>query len=122
MNLYVGNLSRAVTEMDLQVLFEGLGDIVYAKFVGMDDDQRARGYAFVRVENALQAETAVAALHGKFLKGLMLVVSVEQDEALERSILRRNLRDQAGIIPVGERRPDAAHVHLHGTTGFHLRN
>lgn len=112
MNIYVGNLSRAVTEEDLKLIFDGLGDIVFARFVGLNDDDRARGYAFVHIADEAQARIAVAALHGKFLKGLLLIVRVVTDHALEVSILRATLRNEAGVVPVGERRPNAAHLHL----------
>lgn len=113
MNLYIGNLSRAVGEEDLNMLFQGLGELVFAKFVGINDDDRARGYAFVHVTDEAQARIAIEALHGKFLKGLLLIVRPVKDSALETSVLRAALRVQAGVIPVGERRPNAPHLHLH---------
>lgn len=112
MNIYIGNLSRMVTEADLRMMFDGIGEIVYAKFVAFNEDERARGYAFVHIKDDLQAKITVAALHGKFLKGLILVVRGVNDEALETSVLRASLRSEAGMIPVGERRRNAPHLHL----------
>ncbi len=117
MNLYIGNLSRAVGEDDLNMLFQGLGEVVFAKFVGINDDDRARGYAFVHIADEAQAHIAIDALHGKFLKGLLLIVRPVKDHALEASVLRASLRAQAGVVPVGERRPNAPHLHLFATAG-----
>lgn len=112
MNIYIGNLSRAVTEDDLKLIFDGMGEIVFARFVGLNDEDRVRGYAFVHIADEAQARLAIHALHGKFLKGLLLIVRPVIDHALEVSILRATLRSEAGVIPVGERRPNAAHLHL----------
>lgn len=116
MNLYIGNLSRLVTEADLKMMFDGLGDIVYAKFVGFADDERARGYAFVHIANDAEAQIAIGALNGKCLKGLVLVVRAVLDEALEIGVLRASLRNAAGLAPVGTGRHNAAHLHLQATT------
>lgn len=113
MNLYIGNLSRLVTEADLKMMFDGLGDIVYAKFVGFADDERARGYAFVHIADDAQASIAVSALNGKCLKGVVLTVRPVVDQALELSVLRASLRNDAALTPVGHGRHKAAHLHLH---------
>ncbi len=73
MNLYVGNLARTVTESDLQLIFEGFGQIVFAKFADVNEDG-AKGYAFVQVDNDEQAQTTVDALNGTYLKGARLIV------------------------------------------------
>ncbi|MHB1671151.1 MAG: RNA-binding protein, partial [Acidiferrobacter sp.] len=43
MNVYIGNLSRTVTEADLEVIFEGLGHIVFTHLVPGAHDHDARG-------------------------------------------------------------------------------
>jgi cold-inducible RNA-binding protein len=74
MNLYVGNISPAVQSVELQQMFAGLGQVLYARLA--EEDQIAgRGYAFVYVPNEERARSAVAALNGKLLKGEKLTVS-----------------------------------------------
>lgn len=74
MNLYVGNLSRAVRHTDLQHMFEGVGQVLYAR-LAEEDEASGKGYAFVYVPNDERARTAVAALNGMELKGEKLTVS-----------------------------------------------
>lgn len=73
MNLYVGNLAGTVTEADLEVIFEGLGHIVFAH-MAQNGAAEARGYAFVSVVDERQARLAIAAMNGKYLKGLRMIV------------------------------------------------
>lgn len=75
MNLYVGNLAPNVMPADLQHIFGGLGQILYAKLAQSEDGHTDRGYAFVYVPNDDRARTAVASLHGAWLKGEKLTVS-----------------------------------------------
>lgn len=76
MNLYVGNISPAVQHAELLNMFEGMGQVLYAKLAeskhGADD---AKGYAFVYVPNEECARSAVASLNGTLLKGEKLMVS-----------------------------------------------
>ncbi len=88
MNLYIGNLSRTVTEADLEVIFEGLGHIVFVHLVPGADHHDARGYAFVAVADERQAELAVNAMNGKYLKGLRLIVRPVLDRARQARALR----------------------------------
>lgn len=88
MNIYVGNLSRTVTEGDLEVIFEGLGHLVFVRLAHGAQDDGARGYAFVAVSNDRQAEIAVTAMNGKYLKGLRLIVRPVLDGARHARALR----------------------------------
>jgi len=76
MNLYVGNIPPSVQAVDLQQMFAGVGQVLYAKLSesGKDKDG-ASGYAFVYVPNADQARTALASLNGKLVKGEKITVS-----------------------------------------------
>ncbi len=88
MNLYVGNLSRSVTEADLELIFEGLGQIVFARLAPEGTGSEGRGYAFVAVSDERQGELAVAAMNGKYLKGLRLIVRPVLDRARQARALR----------------------------------
>lgn len=101
MKLYVGNLARTVTESDLQLIFEGFGQIVFAKFVEIDDES-GKGYAFVQVDDEQQAAIAISALNGTYLKGLRLVV---------RPLMDR-IRDARANPLTGVERRKANHLHL----------
>ncbi len=88
MNLYIGNLSRMVTEADLETIFEGLGHIVFARLAPLTEGREARGYAFVAVADEGQARVAVSAMNGKYLKGLRLIVRPVLDHARQARALR----------------------------------
>lgn len=74
MNLYVGNISPAVQAAELQQIFAGLGQVLYAK-LSEKKSSADKGYAFVYVPNADRARSAVESLNGKVLKGEPLSVS-----------------------------------------------
>lgn len=75
MNLYVGNISPSVQHAELLNMFEGMGQVLYAKLAGSKNDTDGKGYAFVYVPNDECARSAVASLNGTLLKGEKLTVS-----------------------------------------------
>jgi RNA recognition motif-containing protein len=75
MNLYVGNISPSVQHAELLNMFEGMGQILYAKLAETKNGVDAKGYAFVYVPNDECARSAVASLNGTLLKGEKLTVS-----------------------------------------------
>jgi len=75
MNLYVGNISPSVQHAELLNMFEGMGQVLYAKLGAPKNDDEAMGYAFVYVPNDERARSAVASLNGTLLKGEKLTVS-----------------------------------------------
>ncbi len=91
MNLYVGNLSRMVIEADLEVIFEGLGYVVFTRLAQAHEDADARGYAFVAVRNEKQAQLVISGMDGKYLKGLRLIVRPVLDRARQRRAVRAHL-------------------------------
>ncbi len=95
MNLYVGNLSRTVTEADLEVIFEGLGHVVFTRLVQGDEDPNVRGYAFVAVRSEKQAQHVINGMDGKYLKGLRLIVR----PVLDRARQARAVRAQGARLP-----------------------
>jgi RNA recognition motif-containing protein len=75
MNLYVGNIAPAVQPAELQQIFAGLGQVLYARLAGHDGAASNTGFAFVSVPNDDNARNAVAKLNGKEFKGEILTVS-----------------------------------------------
>ena len=75
MNIFVGNLSRDITEEDLRAEFAAFGkvdtvSVIKDKFTG-----EARGFGFVEMPNKAEAQAAIAGLNGKQLKGQALNVN-----------------------------------------------
>lgn len=75
MNIYIGNLASSVRQSDLQHIFGGLGQILYAKLAETEENAADRGYAFVYVPNDDSARNVVASLNGSVLKGEKLTVA-----------------------------------------------
>jgi RNA recognition motif-containing protein len=77
--LYVGNLPFSVTEDELRSLFEKHGGVQSVSVISDRDTGRPRGFGFVEMEDASQAESAMRALDGTQLGGRSLRVSEAQD-------------------------------------------
>jgi cold-inducible RNA-binding protein len=74
-NLYVGNLPHSTTEAELRSAFEAHGAVEKVSIVTDRDTGRARGFAFVEMTNAAEAEKAIAALNGKEMGGRALTIN-----------------------------------------------
>jgi cold-inducible RNA-binding protein len=74
-NLYVGNLPHSTTESELRTVFEAHGAVDKISIVTDRETGRSRGFAFVEMTNAGEADKAVAALDGKELGGRALKIN-----------------------------------------------
>ena len=78
--LYVGNLPFSATEDELRALFERHGTVDSVNVITDRETGRARGFAFVEMQEASAADAAVGALNGSDMGGRSLKVN----EAFER--------------------------------------
>jgi cold-inducible RNA-binding protein len=74
--LFVGNLSYNTTENDLQDAFAAHGTVVETNLMVDRNTGRPRGFAFVTMGSAEEAQKAVSAMNGKQLDGRALTVNV----------------------------------------------
>jgi RNA recognition motif-containing protein len=74
-NLYVGNLSPSTTESELRTIFQAHGDVERVSIVTDRETGRARGFGFVEMTNAGEADKAIAALNGTELAGRALTIN-----------------------------------------------
>ncbi|HKD03190.1 MAG TPA: RNA-binding protein [Terriglobales bacterium] len=74
-NLYVGNLPHSTTEADLRNIFAAHGAIEKITLVTDRDTGRSRGFGFVEMTNASEADNAIAALNGTDLGGRTLTIN-----------------------------------------------
>ena len=74
-NLYVGNLPHSTTEAELRNLFAAHGAVEKITLVTDRDTGRSRGFGFVEMINASEADKAVAALNGTDLGGRPLTIN-----------------------------------------------
>jgi RNA recognition motif-containing protein len=75
MNIFIGNLSRQVTDADLRAAFEAHGTVTSANVIKDKFTGESRGFGFVEMAVQAEAEAAIAALNGKDLKGRALNVA-----------------------------------------------
>lgn len=69
MNIYVGNLSRDLSEGELQEAFEAFGQVTSAKIIKDKFTGESRGFGFVEMASKEEAEAAINGLNGQELKG-----------------------------------------------------
>jgi RNA recognition motif-containing protein len=74
--LFVGNLSFNTTENDLQDAFAPHGTVVEANLMMDRMSGRPRGFGFVTMSSADEAQKAIDALNGQQLDGRALTVNV----------------------------------------------
>jgi cold-inducible RNA-binding protein len=75
MNIYVGNLSPATTEEELRKAFVGFGYVESVTILKDKFTSQSRGFGFVELPNAAQAQEAIAGLNGTELGGNILTVN-----------------------------------------------
>ena len=78
--LYVGNLSFDSTEDDLRDLFARHGTVASVAVITDRDTGRARGFAFVEMEDAQAADDAIRSLDGTDFAGRNIKVNEAQDK------------------------------------------
>jgi cold-inducible RNA-binding protein len=74
-NIFVGNLDFAATESSIRSLFEPYGSVDRVNLVTDRETGRSRGFAFVEMSDAAQADRAIAALNGHNLDGRALNIN-----------------------------------------------
>jgi len=74
--LFVGNLSFNTTENDLQDAFAAFGTVTEANLMMDRMTNRPRGFGFVTMSSAEEAQKAIEGLNGKDMDGRALTVNV----------------------------------------------
>jgi cold-inducible RNA-binding protein len=74
-NLYVGNLPHSTTEAELRNVFEAHGAVEKVSLVTDRETGRSRGFAFVEMADASEADKAIVALNGSELGGRTLTIN-----------------------------------------------
>ncbi len=83
MKIYIGNLSKDMTDAQLKDLFTPFGTTTSANIAKDRDTGASRGFGFVEMSDA-QAKAAIAALHGKEVGGRVLKVNESQPKGAPR--------------------------------------
>ena len=73
--LFVGNLSFKTTEQELEEAFSRSGKVVSVALPVDRETGRKRGFGFVEMESAEEAEAAIRDFNGQTLGGRQIVVN-----------------------------------------------
>ncbi len=73
--LFVGSLPWSVNDQTLKETFEAHGNVVSAKVVTDRNTGRSRGFGFVEMESAEDAQKAMSALNDSEIGGRNIVVN-----------------------------------------------
>jgi cold-inducible RNA-binding protein len=92
MNIFVGNLSKDVTEDDLQNLFSEFGTVRNVKVIKDLFSGESKGFGFLEIPGLAEAQKAINELNTKELKGKKITVN----EARPRNDKRRPGGDRRG--------------------------
>ncbi len=83
-NIYVGNLPFSITSDDLEKMFAEHGAVSSAKVISDRDTGRSRGFGFVEMDSADEAEKAIEAIDGFEADGRTLTVNEARERAPRR--------------------------------------
>ena len=75
MTIFVGNLRWSITEDELHQLFERYGSVASVRLATDRETGRSRGFCFVEMPDATEAQAAIMGLHGTAVEGRLLTVN-----------------------------------------------
>ncbi len=75
MNIYVGNLSKEVTDLELQDLFAAYGKVKSVKIIRDMFSGESKGFGFVEMLGKEEAQKAMSELNTQELQGKKIVVN-----------------------------------------------
>jgi len=75
MKIFVGNLSRRVTQEALQQMFETFGQVASAEIIKDKFSGESKGFGFVEMPSKSEAQAAMTGLNGRDMDGKSLTVN-----------------------------------------------
>lgn len=79
--LYVGNLAYSVTKDDLKNMFSEYGSVSEVFLIEDRATGRSKGFGFVEMEEASEADKAVKEMDGKSIQGRNIKVNEAQPKS-----------------------------------------
>jgi cold-inducible RNA-binding protein len=75
MKLYVGGLAYSINDGELEKLFLEQGKVISAVVIKDRDSGQSKGFGFVEMEDATEAQNAIKELNGKEVSGRSITVN-----------------------------------------------
>jgi RNA recognition motif-containing protein len=76
--IYVGNLPYTIDDASLRQNFSDFGGVLSAKVMMDRDTGRSKGFAFVEMSSAEEAQAAITGLNGMSVSGRSIVVNISK--------------------------------------------
>ena len=80
-NIYVGNLAFSTDSAALQQIFAVHGEVTKAQVIEDRDTGRSRGFGFVEMTSADDAQKAISSTDGSSVDGRQLNVNIAKERA-----------------------------------------
>jgi len=80
-NIYVGNLAFSTDSAALRQIFAEHGEVTSAQVVDDRDTGRSRGFGFVEMASADEAQKAISAVDGSTVDGRQLKVNLAKERS-----------------------------------------
>jgi len=80
-NIYVGNLAFSTDSAALRTIFTEHGEVTSAQVVEDRDTGRSRGFGFVEMASADDAQKAISAINGSNVDGRQLNVNLAKERS-----------------------------------------
>ena len=80
-NIYVGNLAFSTDSDALRDLFAAYGEVTKAQVVTDRDTGRSRGFGFVEMAVADEANKAIGEMNGKSIEGRQMNVNIAKERS-----------------------------------------
>jgi RNA recognition motif-containing protein len=80
-NIYVGNLAFSTDSAALKNLFASFGEVTSAQVIEDRDTGRSRGFGFVEMASADDAQKAIAEVNGSTVDGRQLNVNIARERS-----------------------------------------
>ncbi len=80
MDIFVGSLPFRLSEDELRGEFEAFGEVTSARIITDKFSGKSKGFGFVDMPNANEAEEAIENLNGKELMGRPIVVNEAREK------------------------------------------
>ncbi|MFO7448414.1 MAG: RNA-binding protein [Ignavibacteriaceae bacterium] len=84
MNIFVGNLSKEVSDIELQDLFAEFGQVRSAKVIRDLFSGESKGFGFVEMPGVSEAQKAMNELNTREIKGKKIVVNEARQKTDDR--------------------------------------
>ena len=81
MRIFVGSLAFTTTEAEVRQLFTPYGRVERVQILQDRETGRSRGFGFVEMPNATEAQAAIEGLNGRSLAGRFLTVNEARGQA-----------------------------------------